>query len=81
MVAVAVPATPLAIDVPPPPPPARGFYGMSVPRLAMVGVFLSVGLVLAGYLIASIGTTGSRVSVPSLVVWAVVGYRLLRRWS
>jgi len=81
VVAVAVPATPLAIDVPPPPPPARGFYGMSVPRLAMVGVFLSVGLVLAGYLIASIGTTGSRVSVPSLVVWAVVGYRLLRRWS
>jgi hypothetical protein len=73
--------TPLAIDVPSQAPAAPGYAGLSIGKLVMVGSFVAVGLVLVGYLIASFGTTGSRVSIPSVVVWIAVGYRLLKRWS
>jgi zinc protease len=81
VVTIPVGTTPLAIEVPPPAPAAAGLAGIPVGRLVTVGAFVAVGLILVGYLIASIGTSGSRVSIPSLVVWSTVGYRLLKRWS
>ena len=80
-VTIPVAETPLAIDIPPAAPVRAGLAGMSMGRLVTVGAFVAVGLVLAGYLVASVGTGGSRVSIPSMVVWAIVGYRLLRRWT
>jgi zinc protease len=80
-VTIPIATTPLAIEVPPPAAPSAGLAGISIGKLVTAGAFAAVGLILVGFLIASIGTTGSRVSVPSLAVWAVVGYRLLKRWS
>jgi len=81
MVTLPIANTPLAIEVPSQAPAAPGYAGLSIGKLVMVGSFVAVGLVLVGYLIASFGTTGSRVSIPSVVVWIAVGYRLLKRWS
>jgi zinc protease len=82
VVTIPVANTPLAIEVSSQAPAASsGYAGLSIGKLVTVGMFVAVGLVLVGFLIASLGTTGSRVSIPSVGVWAVIGYRLLKRWS
>lgn len=80
VVTIPVATTPLAIDVPPPVPSA-GLAGLSVGKLVGLGLFAVVGLTLVIFFIASLGSSTSRVSVPSLIVWSVIGYRLFKRWS